>query len=171
MPRPRPLQSSGRDADAYQLLTPRTPRPGPADEDGGEYAPYGTQQTEPLLASSASDHFPGDARHVPSSASSASARQPVKAALATGLSRIPMIAGILAALAILALLGLSVKRPNVLEQALLSNATKPAMGTSHLHSVNASEYISYENYTAFPLTSAEYLAASPPRRRRARPPC
>jgi hypothetical protein len=159
MPRPQTLQSTGRQppSDAYQVLTPRTPRGHHdgdelgADEDGS-YATYAQQQSEPLLASSTSDHFPQHVTTAP-----ARSRRTVKGAVGAGLSRIPMIGGILAAIGILAMLGVSVKRPDVLEKALLGNNTVNSMGTSHLHPVNSSEFLSYENYTEFPLAPEQYL--------------
>jgi hypothetical protein len=162
MPRPQQLQSTTRELDAYQQLTPRTPRThdrgdggGHDGDDDGAYASYSQQQTEPLLSSSASDHFPP---HSPGQTSQPTRRpQSVKAAIGTGLSRIPLITGILVCLVILILLGLSIRRPDVLESTILGKTgLSNPMGTSHLHTVNASQFISYENYSTFPLDAEDY---------------
>jgi hypothetical protein len=167
------ISGTGRQhqGDGYHSLTPRTPRgrdhfdsddvelshlgqTGTVDEDGG-YTTYAQQQSEPLLASSASESFPEPGVHL--RGARFDGRQRHLDMLGALLGRLPLIAGIFIATAILGLFGLSLKRPDVLEKVLSSSKSSSVFGTSHLHPVNASEFISYENYTQFPLLPSQYV--------------
>jgi hypothetical protein len=159
MPRPKPLSvTRPGDSQAYQILTPRSGRGRFSNDDIRDasddvHGDVAQQQAEPLLASSTSDHFPQHS--LPGASHGRSAGQKIK----TGLSRVPMIIGIVVVLVILGMLGLSVKRPDVLEEALIGAPL--TMGTSHLHHVNTSEFLSYENYTEFPLSAEQYAMVRP----------
>jgi hypothetical protein len=174
MPRPRPQANitTGRPPKSdYQSLTPRTPhshteRPGEASspielqtiDDDGDYGTYAEQQSEPLLASSASDGFPpiGYRSHTghPGDGKGSGRREPTL----TVLQRIPLALGTLTAGFLFILIVISMKWPETLEVFMSSipPVPSPALEAEHIPSPTDPNLISYRNYTHFPLTGMEY---------------
>lgn len=186
MPRPPPLKNlaTGRSEHSdYQILTPRTPhsRAGQAEEalgdielepyDDDEHRTYHQQQSEPLLASSASASFPpsgvrnrGDDRDQASAKSNR-----FYPSFASFAKNIPLGLGILLSFILFVMILISFKKPEVLLQAIgEGNITIDEKGPSGSQQeeiapppifYNSSDpnIISYENYTNFPLRPITYL--------------
>ncbi|THH23128.1 hypothetical protein EUX98_g8050 [Antrodiella citrinella] len=166
---------SGRPSQSdYQVLTPRTPhsRAGRAEEafteveldelsldEVNDYQSYRQQQSEPLLASSASSSFPAtgyrskgdDQRRKESSA---------KHVFQAALTNTPLALGSLLAFILLGAVFISLKQPGTLEKYIGTSFFQPAPPPtpSYVDTVPPPGLlISYENYTKFPLTGDQYL--------------
>ncbi|TFK56877.1 hypothetical protein OE88DRAFT_1650368 [Heliocybe sulcata] len=175
--RPSPLHNlaTGRTvSDQYQVLTPRTPhsRAGRAEEAAGELEPdngdseyrtYQQQQAEPLLRSSASDSFPPSGYRARGDDTDARVGKD-SAVKGSFLARTPLYAGSAIAASIFVLFLLSVYRPHTIEWFIGDSDLYAPQGSSTPdHSeegavLDATKYISYENYTKFPLLPTEYAA-------------
>jgi hypothetical protein len=169
MARPKPLQNlaSGRSAgvkdnDPFQSLTPRTPhsRMGLAEEGGS--VTRRAFQTEPLLLSSASDSFPENAIPSLGAKRKHSSEGPGNRIL----HYLPLALGSCVASALLVASVISWAEPNYFtaklglsQPATLQEAPSDPSSLHH-HQVNSSEFISYENYTRFPLLPMEYRHVS-----------
>ncbi len=190
MPSPEPLSflASGRpDPSEYQYIVPRTPhsRSGRAeeavtetelDDDAESYATYRQQQSEPLLASSASSSFPpsgyrsrGDDHEGTGKPSISQWRKQFSGKAI--LYNTPLIVGTVLAGLILVLIIFSYKQPQAIEALIGEDAKLNAQTTEDQHVASPApvptpsyvdtypkpgHLISYENYTAFPLTGAQY---------------
>ncbi|KAI0713158.1 hypothetical protein C8T65DRAFT_739028 [Cerioporus squamosus] len=175
MPHKRPPSDifvTGRPShsDGYRALTPRTPhsRAGRAEEgfteveletyQDDEGKDYRNEQAQPLL--SPGYRSCGDDRDVRTVTKDGGTRS-VKSWAQSVLSKAPLISGIILAITLFALIVVSVKRPGSLEAALLQSsdivAEVPAPSQSTIvDDMPGRTYISYENYTQFPLTGSEY---------------
>ncbi|EKM61568.1 uncharacterized protein PHACADRAFT_135336 [Phanerochaete carnosa HHB-10118-sp] len=185
---PLSISASGRlSASDYQPLTPRTPhsRSGYAedaitdadlDENAGSYASYRQQQSEPLLASSASPSFPASGYRSRGDDVDATAK-PIKRwqkqlSGKTVLHNTPLIVGTIVAGILLSLIVVSFKKPEALDR-VVGYMPNSIPSSKPVEEVIAAEppspspvYIdtmpppglalSYENYTQFPLTGAQY---------------
>ncbi|KAI0347827.1 hypothetical protein BDW22DRAFT_1349892 [Trametopsis cervina] len=178
--------TSGRPDNADFNIVPRTPhsRSGRAeegfteddlhDDEAANFATYRQQQTEPLLASSASTSFPTSgyrSRGDDVDARRSSRTSPWGKHLTgkTILSNIPLLAGAIAGGILFSLIIVSFRRPDVLDEAIgytthtdavqdltSSQTSKPSHATI-IDTVPPPELrISYENYTKFPLTGKQY---------------
>jgi hypothetical protein len=182
MPRPRPQANitTGRPPTSeYQSLTPRTPRshterPGDVSsqieletvDDDGDYGTYAEQQSEPLLASSASDGFPpmGYRSHAGDHSNGGVAkgsgrREPSLSAL----QRIPLALGTLTACFLFILIVISMKWPETIEVIIGGGpsvtpltSSESAFEAEHVPQPADPNLISYQNYTRFPLQGMEY---------------
>lgn len=184
MPRPRPLTNvaSGH-YDPDRQLTPRTPHNGSrtsraeqgfaqlqiveaseAEDDDRD----DTFQSAPLLASSSSARF--SSRNIqqppPTSAKIHGQRILNQSAvvLSIAISRLPLVAGILAAGILLLLTVLSFTRREALHKYVgakppsLPVSTSSASPSSPPEQEHGVHLISYENYTTFPLHPLQYLS-------------
>lgn len=161
MPRPRPLRnlaSGSQYASEYSQITPRTPHSRAAghgrdpqdmsQDDHNDFQSFSHQQSEPLLASSATDTF-----------SDVNLRTPTLLRrnrgmggqdIPTTLRQMPLLLGILLALVLLLLVILSWEQPDILRKAVLGT------NYSGLATVNHS---SPSNIT-LPLPPFEYVKVS-----------
>lgn len=171
----------------YQQLTPRTPhsRSGHAeeaiteadlDEDAGSHASYRQQQSEPLLASSASSSFPTSGYRSRGDDRDARAKTPMTRwrKHLTGralLNNTPLVVGTVLAGILLSMIIVSLGKPDALDRAVgyvVSSipSGKPAPVEDAVAAPPTPTYadtipppghrISYENYTHFPLTGLQY---------------
>lgn len=163
----------------HRVLTPRTPhsRAGRAEDalteveldelrdgDTNEYAKYKSEQRQPLLG--AGYRSEGDE-------SDASKESRWRVGVVSILDNLPLIAGSILACILLAMFAISINRPELLEDAVLSGSQYlyPTSSPSSQNDVAAAappiptytdtyppagRLISYENYTRFPLTGTEY---------------
>ena len=179
MPRPSPLKNlaTGQsEYSHYQILTPRTPHSlsGQAEEALGdaELEPYDDdghyqQQSEPLLASSASASFPPSGLRIRDDQDQASAKSnrfyPYFMSFA---KNIPLGVGILLSFILFVMILVSLKKPEALLQAIGegnitidANPGHPQEEIAPPIFYNSSDpnIISYENYTDFPLRPIDYL--------------
>lgn len=200
MHRPPPLQNLSSDrpyTSNYEIqttLTPRTPHSRAGRDEEARHAgdetdyemevipglgdraydnPYGDQQQEPLLASSASASFPrrtfADSERIRKS-------RRLELSWELLLSRLPLAVGGTTALLLLFMIVLSLSKPGVLQSAI--GASKPANNDVGEVADEAVVYppagampptpteetvsktapiLSYANYTSFPLTPVQYL--------------
>lgn len=192
MPRPLPLRTLVTSARPHEsdnrLLTPRTPhsRSGRAEEgytvfemermreqeEDDHHQSVAQQQSVPLLASSAGEHFPSHtflARDYKDNLSTK--RKSARTLLSEAISRLPLTIGIPLAAGLVILIVLSFKHPEALHEYI--GAAYPSGQSSGSGSQSTSDsptptptstaisehnLISYENYTTFPLRPSEYLS-------------
>lgn len=131
-----PYSRLGRAEEGIEL-EPVEPEGGDDLDEDGQYATFTEQQAAPLLASSTS---PG-LTHIPPK-HTVRKREPRN--LRTFLGKVPLVLGIAAALFLLFLIFLSIKRPHTLQQYI---GVSPSTSSAR---------ISYDGYTRFPLGSDEY---------------
>lgn len=175
---------SGRpDASTYQSLTPRTPhsRSGRAEEgfteveleeiqedERREFLSYRQQQAEPLLAPSNDSGFDSSGyRGRGDDTKQKDIWIQNLPAVKDLLKNFPLLMGCLVALLLFALVLLSLKRPETLDEYVGYSKTKPAEQDAVVSALPspsvitttppAGHLISYENYTKFPLTGTQYL--------------
>ena len=182
MPRPRPLASTmsrRSDRPEYQVLTPRTPhsRAGRAEEGFtdvelseelvvDDFQKAKQHQSVPLLVSSRSESFHGVGYRSRGDDFDESKRGGKQGESRLGLfifccSHVPLILGSVLAGFLLLLAYVSYHRPEQIKAYLGIDIYQPnthPAGGAHQKPVSSSHFISYENYTHFPLTSSEYLA-------------
>jgi len=184
MPRPRLLASTvsrRSDRPEYQVLTPRTPhsRAGRAEEGFtevelseepvvGDLQKPKQHQSVSLLMSSRSESFPGVGYRSrgddfdESKRSGKSARGESKPGLFMFCcSHIPLVLGSVLAGFLLFLAYVSYRRPEQLKAYLgidIHRSNLFPAGGAHQKPVSPLRFISYENYTHFPLLSTEYFA-------------
>lgn len=174
----------GRQDNAEHNIVPRTPhsRSGRAeegftendlhDDDAANFATYRQQQTEPLLASSASTSFPVSGYRSRGDDQGGARTSPWRKHL-TGkklLSHTPLLLGTVVAGALLSLIIVSLNRPDILDNAIgysehtatIAAQADIAHGAKLPEPTYVDTYpshghrISYQNYTNFPLTGQEY---------------
>jgi hypothetical protein len=170
----------------HQVLTPRTPhsRSGRAEEgfteieleqvegeDGDDYRAYAHQQSMPLLASSTSDGFESGYRSRGDDYDERTAKANAFQGLTIGVicSRLPLILGSSIAMFLLVLTIVTLKQPDILEE-YIGDSVQDISDTPlsvpdvdidvpmpiPVTQLDKEHTISYENYTTFPLTGAQY---------------
>jgi hypothetical protein len=119
------------------------------------------QQSEPLLASSASSSFPPSGYRSRGDDDGLDNTRGKRSYLLIMAKRIPLVLGIVLAFILFVMIILSLKRPDVLLHIIgEANITAGNVEGSISPHPNTSDpnLISYENYTTFPLLPIEYLA-------------
>jgi hypothetical protein len=156
MPRPEPLNSarlaSARIGSQYQVsLTPRTPhsRAGRAEEAYTEIELDDNQQDRPLLARSTSGSLDGGYRSKGDEYDSVHGATKSKpfSLKRIDISKLPLYLGISLAGVILLAVLIAATAPGRLQK---------IAGIKPVSTDDTQMFISYENYTTFPLTSAQY---------------
>ena len=181
MPRPRPLTNVAS-AVPYtsEQLTPRTPhnvnngsRTSRAEQgfaklqlseaNDDEYDEQNTLQSAPLLASSSTARFSIRSSRGRASPATKNATQrnimmlhPTQI-LSVAVSRLPLAFGIFMGGVLLILIVLSFTRPEALHRYVGAKAPSTTPTTSPSPPESKANFLSYENYTTFPLHTQEYL--------------
>ena len=186
MPRPRPLTlaSAVRTPQDAQL-TPRTPHSNiengsrtsrleqgfsqvqiSGDDDGDFESLHGTLQSAPLLASSTSAQFPMHERpsgRAKGHKTTRGGKSKFVQVATLVVERLPLAIGILLSGVLLILILLSFTRPEELHRYIGAKAPPSTKATSAVkasaahESAHKTSFISYANYTTFPLHPSQYV--------------